>query len=64
MEWIKLFNPYKYIWTDNRQLCLEYFIKYGQIWTNEQIQSFDENKKQLDGSSPNIEMFKEQVDLF
>lgn len=61
-EYTLKFEPYTYLWEDDRQEYLNQFLKYGHQLTQEEIEQKNAGEE-LPEISPTLEQFKEVVSL-
>lgn len=66
VEYIKNFDDYSYLWLDDRQEVLRYFLLYGRQLTPDELDLLkDETRaEEIKQTPPTIEQFKEQIDFY
>lgn len=64
-EYIKKFEPYSYLWLENRNEILQHFLLYGRTLTPDEVDILRmENSPGIKESAPTIKLFKEQIDFY
>lgn len=59
------FERYSYLWLDDRQECMEYFLVYGRILDVEEVEMIlSSDPKAPEPAEPTIEAFREQIDNY
>lgn len=64
-EFIKEFDEYAILWTDDRQEFLKQFLMFGRILTIEELEQLvNEETPVIKENPPTIAQFKEQIDYY
>jgi len=61
------FERYSYLWLDDREECMEYFLEYGRMLDPDEIELIlinDPNQPPPQPCQPTIEAFREQIDNY
>ncbi|RZC39341.1 MT, DHC N2, AAA 7, DHC N1 and/or AAA 9 domain containing protein [Asbolus verrucosus] len=59
-EYIKEFDEFTHIWTDDRHEYLRQFLLYGRLLSNEELERITQIKE----TPPSVPQFKEQIDFY
>lgn len=58
------FERYNFLWLSDKKVCLENFLKYGQILTPEEVEKAEEGTLELPAKSPSLDDFKQVIDFY
>ena len=58
------YMEYSYLWLENKQEYLYFFLNYSRQLTNKEIDSLEENDKAIKKKKPTLAQFKEQIDHY
>ena len=58
------YMEYSYLWMDNRQEYLHFFLNYSRQLTPKEVEMLAENEKSIKKKSPTLADFKEQIDNY
>lgn len=64
MEFIKKFDEYVDLWTDDRQEYLRQFLLYGRTLNIEELEQLENPETPIKETPPKIAQFKEQIDYY
>ena len=56
------YDSYAYLWVDDRNLCLKYFLTYGRVLTPDEVEKLGDEG--LPESRPTLNQFKDQIDHY
>lgn len=62
----KKFEKYKFLWTDDKSIQLDSFLKYGRLLNSEEIAKVEDGETFLEipKSPPNLEMFRSVIEYY
>lgn len=60
--YVKRYNKYQHLWTINRDIHLEQFLKYGRGLTADELEQMAESEEfKVKENKPTLDMFRSQV---
>ena len=58
------YMEYSYLWLENKQEYLYFFLNYARQLTNKEIESLEENDAAVKKKAPTLAQFREQIDHY
>lgn len=63
--YVKKYNKYKFLWTIDRDVHLDQFLKYGRGLTADEVEKMAESEEfKVKENKPTLDMFRQQVFFF
>lgn len=64
-EFCRGFERYSYLWLEDREMCMEFFLSYGRVLEPDEIDLITNNDPSCpEKCQPTIEAFREQIDNY
>lgn len=58
------YMEYSYLWMENKQEYLYYFLNYSRQLSNKELEMLDDNEKAIKKDPPTLTQFQEQIDQY